>query len=171
VDTASVVVVITGGSRGIGKEVARALGAALRGGSTVVVCSTAAGRGAEAALADLRVSVARRAAGDGSELPISRGVGSSGGGGLVAFEHMVLDVASLESVTACAVALERRFGRVDVLVNNAGIAFKVADKTPFPVSEPLVESICPGECSAAAQVVQSSHVEKHGDLMGNKWKS
>lgn len=42
-----------------------------------------------------------------------------------------LDVASLESSRSFAEALRSRYGRLDVLVNNAGTAFKAADPTPF----------------------------------------
>jgi len=37
----------------------------------------------------------------------------------------------LSSVRAFAEAVRERFGRIDVLVNNAAIAFKAADPTPF----------------------------------------
>lgn len=42
-----------------------------------------------------------------------------------------LDVGSEESVDAFAGRMASEYGKVDVLVNNAGLAFKGADPTPF----------------------------------------
>lgn len=47
----------------------------------------------------------------------------------VVFEQ--LDLNSSESIRAFAKRMEKEHGRVDVLVNNAGIAFKGKDPTPF----------------------------------------
>ena len=46
-------------------------------------------------------------------------------------EYMPLEVGNAASADAFAEALVARHGRCDVLVNNAGIAFKDADPTPF----------------------------------------
>jgi carbonyl reductase 1 len=42
-----------------------------------------------------------------------------------------LDISDSSSISACADHLRQRFGRLDCLVNNAAIAFKAADPTPF----------------------------------------
>jgi len=126
VDPNKVVCIVTGGSRGIGREIARALGQALKGGSTVVVCSTSSS-GVREALSDLRASVA-----------------GHGTVAACAFEHQELDVANPGSVAEFAVEVKARFGRVDILVNNAGIAFKMTDPTPFPVRSVREKAGCGG---------------------------
>ncbi|CAN0046422.1 unnamed protein product, partial [Sphacelaria rigidula] len=42
-----------------------------------------------------------------------------------------LDINDPDSVERLASEMEQEYGRCDVLVNNAGIAFKGADPTPF----------------------------------------
>ncbi|XP_020645004.2 carbonyl reductase [NADPH] 1-like [Pogona vitticeps] len=44
-----------------------------------------------------------------------------------------LDINDLQSIRALRDFLKEKYGGLDVLVNNAGIAFKVADTTPFAV--------------------------------------
>ncbi|KAM6161372.1 carbonyl reductase [NADPH] 1 [Erethizon dorsatum] len=44
-----------------------------------------------------------------------------------------LDVDDLQSIRAVRDFLRREYGGLDVLVNNAGLAFKVADPTPFHI--------------------------------------
>ncbi|XP_056291168.1 carbonyl reductase [NADPH] 1 [Pseudoliparis swirei] len=44
-----------------------------------------------------------------------------------------LDINDLQSITAAAAYFKEKYGGVDVLVNNAGIAFKDADTSPFAV--------------------------------------
>lgn len=85
--------VVTGANAGIGKETA--LGLAGLGATTVLACRNP--ERAEAAAAEVR-----------------RQSGS-------ADVHVAaLDLADLKSVQACAEDLVARFGRIDVLVNNAG---------------------------------------------------
>ncbi|KAF8064523.1 Cbr1 [Scenedesmus sp. PABB004] len=99
---ASTVAVVTGANKGIGFEIARLLAEA---GLSVVLTSRSEERGA-AALAKL--------AG-----------GSTAGGAALAVEYRQLDIASPASVAAFAEWLsDAKGGRLDVLVNNAGIAFK-----------------------------------------------
>jgi len=97
------VAVITGGSSGIGRGIARALA---RAGMTVVIT----GRGST----HLDETVAEFAA-EGLEV-----------------HPMRVDVTDLEAMRAAADEIERRFGRIHVLVNNAGIGLTgpVADATP-----------------------------------------
>jgi NAD(P)-dependent dehydrogenase (short-subunit alcohol dehydrogenase family) len=89
----SKIVLVTGANKGIGLETARQLGQL---GMTVIVGSRDAAKG-EAAAAQLR------------------------GEGLQA-EALAIDVTSVESVAAAAKAVEAKHGKLDVLVNNAGIA-------------------------------------------------
>jgi NAD(P)-dependent dehydrogenase (short-subunit alcohol dehydrogenase family) len=99
------VALITGANRGIGFEVARQLG---RHGLTVVLGSRDAERGTEAAA---------RLTAEGLD------AGS-----------VELDVAREASIAAAAAAVTSRHGRLDVLVNNAGI---VLDRGMKPSEVPL----------------------------------
>lgn len=91
---------VTGGTSGIGKETARGL---LRLGATVVITARDAIKGA-AAVAELK--------------PAGR------------VELLMLDLGSLASVRAAAAEFERRFDRLDVLVNNAGTSLFTRQLTP-----------------------------------------
>jgi 3-oxoacyl-[acyl-carrier protein] reductase len=86
------VAVVTGAGRGIGAAIARSLAAL---GAATVLCGRTR--------ADLD-STAKRIAGGGGKA-----------------EAVVCDVSSLASVQTAAKQVESSFGRVDVLVNNAGI--------------------------------------------------
>ncbi|MFW6691671.1 SDR family NAD(P)-dependent oxidoreductase [Streptomyces sp. MAR4 CNX-425] len=86
------IALVTGANKGIGRGVAEQLAAL---GMTVLLGARDPGRGAEAA-------AARRAAG-GDAHPVA------------------LDVTDQTSVRAAAQHVEERYGRLDVLVNNAGI--------------------------------------------------
>ena len=92
------VALVTGANKGIGKEIARQLGAR---GMTVLVGARDQGRGEEAA-AELRQ--------DG-----------------IAAQSIALDVTDQGSIDAAARQIESNYGRLDVLVNNAGIAL---DRVP-----------------------------------------
>jgi len=87
------VALITGANKGIGKEIARQLGAQ---GLTVLIGARDEGRGAEAA-AELQKEGIRA-------------------------HSIPLDVTDQASIDAVAKMLESDYGRLDVLVNNAGIA-------------------------------------------------
>ncbi len=87
------IALITGANKGIGKEIARQLGAS---GMTVLIGARDAARGKEAA----------------DELKI---------GGADACPILV-DVTDQAGIDAAAAQVEQDYGRLDVLVNNAGIA-------------------------------------------------
>ena len=84
---------ITGANKGIGKEIARQLGAQ---GMTIFVGARDAGRGEEAAT-ELKAN--------GADAHVIR-----------------LDVTDAASIEAAVHQIEREHGKLDVLVNNAGIA-------------------------------------------------
>ncbi len=87
------VALITGANKGIGKEIARQLGAQ---GLTVLIGARDAGRGSEAA---------EELAWEGADAHV-----------------VTLDVTDKGSIDAAARQIESDYGRLDVLVNNAGIA-------------------------------------------------
>ncbi|XP_061645214.1 carbonyl reductase [NADPH] 1 isoform X2 [Phyllopteryx taeniolatus] len=99
----SKVAVVTGGNKGIGLAIVRALCERFRG--DIYLTARDEGRGREA-------------------------VASLSAEGLKVDFHR-LDVTDVGSIAVAADFFKRKYGGVDVLVNNAGIAFKVADTTPF----------------------------------------
>ncbi|XP_030058066.1 carbonyl reductase [NADPH] 1 [Microcaecilia unicolor] len=54
------------------------------------------------------------------------------GEGLTAFFHQ-LDITDLQSIRRLRDFLKQKYGGIDVLINNAGIAFKANDTSPFEV--------------------------------------
>jgi 3-oxoacyl-[acyl-carrier protein] reductase len=96
------VALVTGASQGIGRACALRLA---RMGATVAVCARNMERLAE---------VVR-------EIEALGGAADSDGGTGARAAAFVLDVSSEESIKECARAVLGHFGRVDVLVNNAGI--------------------------------------------------
>ncbi|XP_071393151.1 carbonyl reductase [NADPH] 1-like [Centroberyx affinis] len=97
------VAVVTGSNKGIGLAIVKALCQKFEG--DVYLTARDSGRGEEA-------------------------VKSLSSEGLKPMFHQ-LDINDLSSITAAAAYFKDKYGGVDVLVNNAGIAFKVADTTPF----------------------------------------
>jgi NAD(P)-dependent dehydrogenase (short-subunit alcohol dehydrogenase family) len=87
------VALVTGANKGIGREIARQLA---HRGFRVVIAARDEARGSAAAAA----------------------IREDGGDALA----IVLDVTRPDTITAAAARLERELGRLDVLVNNAGIA-------------------------------------------------
>jgi NAD(P)-dependent dehydrogenase (short-subunit alcohol dehydrogenase family) len=87
------IALVTGATKGIGREIAAQLATL---GTTVLLAARDSHRGDEA------VAALRAAGGD--------------------VHPLALDVTDRASVTAAAAEVERAFGRLDVLVNNAGIS-------------------------------------------------
>ena len=109
------VALVTGASEGIGEAVAALLA---RAGASVVLTSRSAER-AEAAAQRVLASLS-----DSGE-----GVGAAGAGSVSA-EHaaargdvvgLACDVRSYEHCSELVAEIERRFGRLDIVVNNAGL--------------------------------------------------
>ena len=92
-DLTSQVAIVTGGGRGIGRAIARTLGAA---GASVAVVYHTSWQGTEAIVAEIE----------------------DGGGQAMAIQA---DVRRADQVEAMVAAVVERFGRVNVLVNNSGI--------------------------------------------------
>ncbi|XP_034407638.1 carbonyl reductase [NADPH] 1 [Cyclopterus lumpus] len=99
------VAVVTGSNKGIGLAIVRALCKEYQG--DVYITARDVGRGQEA-------------------------VASLVADGLKPKFHQ-LDINDLKSIITAAAYFKETYGGVDVLVNNAGIAFKEADKSPFAV--------------------------------------
>ena len=99
-------VLVTGGSKGIGRATARAMAAE---GALVMICSRSA-----------------------SDLEAAAGAIRSETGQPV--EVVAADLSRLDGVASAAAAAVRRFGRLDVLVNNAG-AIKGGDFLALPDEE------------------------------------
>mmetsp|Transcript_74222 Transcript_74222/g.159081 ORF Transcript_74222/g.159081 Transcript_74222/m.159081 type:complete len:290 (-) Transcript_74222:9-878(-) len=100
--------IVTGANRvpGIGNEIARGLAQRMPEGTTVIITARVEAMGQEAA-AELK-----------SE-------------GLNVVFHQC-DIADAGSVEAFRTFVEASYGGIDVLVNNAGLAFPLNDSTPFP---------------------------------------
>ena len=99
------VAIVTGGSRGIGRSAAAAL---LREGTSVMVASRRA-ESVEAAIKELSP--------------------------LGTVEGMTCDVASEEDVARLVRGTTRRFGRLDVMVANAGVSDPYKNLIEMPVAE------------------------------------
>ncbi|KAM4591343.1 carbonyl reductase [NADPH] 1-like isoform 1-T2 [Odontesthes bonariensis] len=97
------VAIVTGGNKGIGLAIVRSLCKQFQG--DIYLTARDVGRGQEAV-----------------ESLTSEGLKPL-------FQQ--LDIDDLNSIAAAAAFFKEKYGGVDVLVNNAGIAFKVADTTPF----------------------------------------
>jgi NAD(P)-dependent dehydrogenase (short-subunit alcohol dehydrogenase family) len=120
-----IVAVVTGGNRGIGFEIARQLG---RRGARVVLTARdrKAGEAAAAKLRDEGLKV----------------------------QSLPLDVTDAASAAALAQALEREFGRLDVLVNNAGIMSK-ADAPALEVDAEVVRELLETNTLGPLRVAQA----------------
>jgi len=152
------VVVITGAGSGIGREIAIGM---LRAGHRVAL----AGRNPERLHATV---TAAREAGAGHET----GEGGDGGEAGAAGETLVVpaDVRSAESVGALFAAVVARWGRVDVLVNNAGTFGTGAplDDVPPEVWSAVIDTNLTGSflCAQAA-FRQMKHQEPQGGRIIN----
>mmetsp|Transcript_16804 Transcript_16804/g.34225 ORF Transcript_16804/g.34225 Transcript_16804/m.34225 type:complete len:314 (-) Transcript_16804:93-1034(-) len=101
-------------TKGIGFETAKKL---LAAGIRTVICGRDEERGmAAAAQASHELLVAT-----------SAGAGGGGGRGDIHFRH--LDISDRGSVETFVESFGREFGRCDVLVNSAGVAFKASERT------------------------------------------
>ena len=88
------VCIVTGGASGIGEEIARTFGA----------------RGAKVAIADVQLEKAEQ---------VAAAISDAGPGKASAF---VCDLRSVPQIESAVAAIHDRFGRIDVLVNAAGLA-------------------------------------------------
>ncbi|KAM9321013.1 carbonyl reductase [NADPH] 1-like [Gastrophryne carolinensis] len=102
--SATKVAVVTGGNKGIGLAIVRALCKQFQGDVYLTARNVQLGEEAVRLLKEEE--------------------------GLSALFHQ-LDINDLKSIRALRDFLKNKYGGVDVLVNNAGIAFKAADTTPF----------------------------------------
>eukprot|EP00607_Mallomonas_marina_P009821 CAMPEP_0182418754 /NCGR_PEP_ID=MMETSP1167-20130531/3133_1 /TAXON_ID=2988 /ORGANISM="Mallomonas Sp, Strain CCMP3275" /LENGTH=274 /DNA_ID=CAMNT_0024593119 /DNA_START=80 /DNA_END=901 /DNA_ORIENTATION=+ len=106
------IAVVTGSNKGIGYEIAGKLGSA--GFKTIIACRNPA-LGEEAA-SSLR----------------TKGYDA---------EFRQVDISDFNSIKAFSEVMGKEYGRCDVLVNNAAMAFKAKDPTPFPQqAEPTIHT-------------------------------
>ena len=105
--TSNRIALVTGGNKGLGLEIARQLG---RAGLTVLIGARDQARGCDA-----------------EKTLKSEGLDA---------RWVSLDVTQAGSIDAAAQTIEQEFGRLDVLVNNAGIALSAA-----PPSEETLETL------------------------------
>lgn len=122
-DIAGKFAVVTGGTRGIGRAIAEAL---LNEGAAVAIC----GR---------------------SESSVQQALGALGAKGRVT--GRVCDVGRFEEVEAFFQAVEREFGKLDYLINNAGVGVfgKVDELTPGEWRQTIDTNLCgPYYCTRQA---------------------
>jgi NAD(P)-dependent dehydrogenase (short-subunit alcohol dehydrogenase family) len=134
-DFAGQVAVITGGARGIGRGIAEAF---LAAGADVVVCG--------------------RSGIPESELPTA----TDGGGGVRRAVYVIADVRQPEQSASVIDAARDRFGRLDVLVNNAGGSPEAAAATVSPrffASIVTLNLLAPFYCGQAANAVMQGQPE------------
>ncbi|XP_030369318.1 retinol dehydrogenase 13 [Scaptodrosophila lebanonensis] len=122
------IVIITGGSGGMGFEIAKAL----------------AGRGARIILACRDLKAGERAAAIikrelGCRTPLQAGHSGSSPAERYFVEARQLDLRSLRSVHQFAGQIMAEFERIDVLVNNAGVAFANTQNTTEDGFEPHLQ--------------------------------
>ncbi len=109
--TSAKIALITGANKGIGLETARQLG---KQGITVLIGARDESRG-DAAVAELK----------------SEGITAHG---------VRLDVTDAASVQAASAKIEKEFGRLDILINNAGVLDYGGEATPSTVSQEILRS-------------------------------
>ncbi|KAM4699061.1 carbonyl reductase [NADPH] 1-like [Discoglossus pictus] len=105
------VVVVTGGNKGIGLAIVRSMCKQFKGDVYLTARDPKLGQEAVKALKDNE--------------------------GLTALFHQ-LDITDLQSIRTLQDFLKSKYGGIDLLINNAGIAFKGADTTPFPTQAEVI---------------------------------
>lgn len=137
------VVVVTGASSGIGRAAALRMA---RRGASLGLCSR-------------------------SEEPLAAVAAECEGAGAATL-HRTVDVTEEEAVEAFAAAVEERFGRIDVWVNNAGtMAYGSFDEIPSEVFRRIVETNLMGQVHGARAALRRFRVQGSGVLinMSSVW--
>ncbi len=137
-DLAGKTAIVTGGSRGIGKEMAEGLAEA---GASLMLC-------------------ARRADWLDETLEEFRGRG-------FAVESMLCDVAKPDEVQAVVNATVQKFGRIDVLINNAGVSWgAMPEDMPLDKWQHVLDVNLTG-CFLFAQAVSRQMLEQQSGSIIN----
>lgn len=97
------VAIVTGSNKGIGYEIVKKIGAL--GGIRTIIATRDTSRGEEAVFSLKK---------QGYDV-----------------DFIQLDISSSESIENFTITVKNRYEKVDILVNNAAIAFKGSDSTPF----------------------------------------
>lgn len=136
-DLGDAVVVVTGASSGIGRATSREL--ASRGASLVL-----AARGADAL--DDTLTECRNAGAEAIAVPT--------------------DVSDPDAVAALASAADRRYGRIDAWINNAGVmAYGRFDEVPTDAHAQVVQTNLLGPLYGAHEALQRFHRQHKGVLV------
>mmetsp|Transcript_23962 Transcript_23962/g.35173 ORF Transcript_23962/g.35173 Transcript_23962/m.35173 type:complete len:325 (+) Transcript_23962:38-1012(+) len=111
-----VVILVTGANRGIGLKIVHRMCEVLASSpKSTVMLSSRSLESATAAVQSIRSAMNHTAVPSEVNLVPRR-----------------LDISNQASISELVGAVESEFGRLDILINNAGIAYKMADSTPFP---------------------------------------
>ena len=135
--------VVTGASSGIGRAAALRMA---RRGASLALCAR-------------------------SEGPLAAVAAECEGAGAATL-HRTVDVADEEAVEAFAAAVEERFDRIDVWVNNAGtMAYGSFDEIPSEVFRRIVETNLMGQVHGARAALRRFRVQGSGVLinMSSVW--
>jgi NAD(P)-dependent dehydrogenase (short-subunit alcohol dehydrogenase family) len=140
------------------------------GEAVVVITGASSGIGRAAALRIARrgASLALCARGEG---PLAEVAGECEAAGAATL-HRALDVAEEEAVEGFAAAVEERFGRIDVWVNNAAtIAYGSFEEIPSEVFRQIVETNLMGQVHGARAALRRFRRQGSGTLinMSSVW--
>jgi NAD(P)-dependent dehydrogenase (short-subunit alcohol dehydrogenase family) len=124
--TAKRIALVTGGNKGIGLEISRNLN---RAGCTVLLGARNAERGRQAV----------------------RGLQQSG---LSDVHFIEIDVTRQDTITAAAQKIESRYGRLDILMNNAGVNLR-GDGLPGTADPGVVQKVFDTNFFGALRVVRA----------------
>ncbi|ROR17933.1 3-oxoacyl-[acyl-carrier protein] reductase [Comamonas sp. BIGb0124] len=134
------VVIVTGGGQGIGRELARQFSAA----------------GAISIVADLNLAAAEKVASE---------IQAAGGQSMA----VALDIGDRRSVDAMVGAVVERFGRIEVLINNAGIFASLEkrpfDQIPLPEWDQVMQVNVTGVYNSVCAVAQQMRTQGWGRIV------
>jgi NAD(P)-dependent dehydrogenase (short-subunit alcohol dehydrogenase family) len=135
--TAKRIALVTGGNKGIGLEISRNLSSA---GCIVLLGARNVGRGQQA-------------------------VRQLGKAGLGDVHFIEIDVTRQDTITAAAQQIESRYGRLDILMNNAGVNLR-GDGLPGAADLGVVQKVFDTNFFGAIRVVQAMLPLLHNSAAG-----
>ncbi len=165
--TSSPVILITGASQGIGAAIAQTFAAEMPGARLALVARNEKNLRAVAKACCQQVErVASNALSSGSDQASALGAMRSTSKGTDRAEIFPCDVSDESSVAAMAKAVTQHFGRVDVLINNAG-AFAMAPfaKTSVVEFDRLISVNLRSAFLVTSAFLPAMLKRKHGDIV------